>query len=161
MTLQEEIVFEEYFRCYVLGAKHVRIMRYDPRQPHENRYVRAEVPIEPALEERLRAVLDDIKASDGQVITFIDEMHTLVHQLSSAGKFRARAPLPVISDASPVPVAAAHKHERPQRAAHAQIPEARLHLDHLGVKLTKLTKEQADYLGVPLDGPYKPEHYRY
>src|SRR5499426_1805323 len=38
---------------------------------------------------------------------------------------------------------------------------ARLHLDHLGVKLTKLTKEQADYLGVPVEGPYKPEHYRY
>jgi adenosylhomocysteinase len=38
---------------------------------------------------------------------------------------------------------------------------ARLHLDHLGVKLTKLTKEQADYLGVPVEGPYKPDHYRY
>src|SRR5215510_12129934 len=38
---------------------------------------------------------------------------------------------------------------------------ARLHLDHLGVKLTKLTKEQADYIGVPVEGPYKPEHYRY
>jgi len=38
---------------------------------------------------------------------------------------------------------------------------ARLHLDHLGVKLTKLTPEQADYLGVPQDGPYKAEHYRY
>jgi adenosylhomocysteinase len=38
---------------------------------------------------------------------------------------------------------------------------ARLHLDHLGVKLTKLTKEQADYIGVPAEGPYKPEHYRY
>ena len=38
---------------------------------------------------------------------------------------------------------------------------ARLHLDKLGVKLTKLTKEQADYIGVPVDGPYKPEHYRY
>lgn len=38
---------------------------------------------------------------------------------------------------------------------------ARLHLDKLEVKLTKLTKEQADYLGVPVDGPYKPEHYRY
>jgi adenosylhomocysteinase len=38
---------------------------------------------------------------------------------------------------------------------------ARLHLDHIGVKLTKLTKEQADYLGVPVEGPYKPEHYRY
>jgi len=38
---------------------------------------------------------------------------------------------------------------------------ARLHLDHLGVKLTQLTKDQADYIGVPVNGPYKPEHYRY
>ena len=38
---------------------------------------------------------------------------------------------------------------------------ARLHLDKLGVKLTKLTKEQAEYLGIPADGPYKPEFYRY
>src|SRR5882757_4129686 len=38
---------------------------------------------------------------------------------------------------------------------------ARLHLDHLGVKLTKLTKDHADYIGVPVDGPYKPDHYRY
>jgi adenosylhomocysteinase len=38
---------------------------------------------------------------------------------------------------------------------------ARLHLDHIGVKLTKLSQEQADYLGVPVNGPYKPEHYRY
>ncbi len=38
---------------------------------------------------------------------------------------------------------------------------ARLHLAKIGVKLTKLTKEQADYIGVPEEGPYKPEHYRY
>ena len=38
---------------------------------------------------------------------------------------------------------------------------ARLHLGHIGVKLTKLSKEQADYIGVPVEGPYKPEHYRY
>jgi adenosylhomocysteinase len=38
---------------------------------------------------------------------------------------------------------------------------ARLHLERIGVKLTKLTKEQAEYLGVPVEGPYKPEHYRY
>jgi adenosylhomocysteinase len=38
---------------------------------------------------------------------------------------------------------------------------ARLHLDALGVKLTKLTAEQADYIGVPAEGPYKPDHYRY
>ena len=38
---------------------------------------------------------------------------------------------------------------------------ARLHLDHLGVVLTELTDEQADYIGVPKEGPYKPDHYRY
>jgi adenosylhomocysteinase len=38
---------------------------------------------------------------------------------------------------------------------------ARLHLDALGVKLTELSKEQADYIGVPVEGPYKPDHYRY
>ena len=38
---------------------------------------------------------------------------------------------------------------------------ARLHLEQLGVKLTKLTKEQSDYISVPVEGPYKPEHYRY
>ena len=38
---------------------------------------------------------------------------------------------------------------------------ARLHLDALGVRLTTLTKEQADYIGVPVEGPYKPDHYRY
>ena len=38
---------------------------------------------------------------------------------------------------------------------------ARLHLSHLGVKLTELTSKQAEYIGVPVDGPYKPAHYRY
>lgn len=38
---------------------------------------------------------------------------------------------------------------------------ARLHLEQIGVKLTKLTKEQADYIGVPAEGPFKPDHYRY
>jgi adenosylhomocysteinase len=38
---------------------------------------------------------------------------------------------------------------------------ARLHLEKIGVKLTTLSKKQADYLGVPVEGPYKPEHYRY
>jgi len=38
---------------------------------------------------------------------------------------------------------------------------ARLHLEHIGVKLTKLTDDQANYLGIAINGPYKPEHYRY
>jgi adenosylhomocysteinase len=38
---------------------------------------------------------------------------------------------------------------------------ARLHLDKLGVKLTTLTKDQAEYIGVPVEGPFKSAHYRY
>ena len=53
MMLQEEIVFEEYLRCYVIGRRHVHLMRYDPRRPHVERYVRDAAPIPPALAERL------------------------------------------------------------------------------------------------------------
>ncbi|MDX1812772.1 MAG: adenosylhomocysteinase, partial [Gammaproteobacteria bacterium] len=38
---------------------------------------------------------------------------------------------------------------------------ARLHLKKIGVYLTELSQEQADYIGVPVNGPYKPNHYRY
>ena len=38
---------------------------------------------------------------------------------------------------------------------------ARLHLDKLGVKLTTLSQEQADYINVPVEGPFKPDYYRY
>ncbi len=54
MTLQEEIVFDEYFRCYVIGSKDVHLMRYDPREPHHRRYVRDGAPMDSSLTERLR-----------------------------------------------------------------------------------------------------------
>jgi hypothetical protein len=54
MLLQEEIVFEEYYRCYCIGRKHVRIMPYEPRNPHHLRYV-AEFSPSP---ERLRQMED-------------------------------------------------------------------------------------------------------
>ena len=38
---------------------------------------------------------------------------------------------------------------------------ARFHLDKLGVRLTRLNKKQAEYLNIPIEGPYKPDHYRY
>ena len=38
---------------------------------------------------------------------------------------------------------------------------ARLHLGRIGAKLTELSKDQADYINVPVEGPYKPDHYRY
>ena len=46
-------------------------------------------------------------------------------------------------------------------AKHLDEKVARLHLDALGVRLTELTKDQASYIGVPVEGPYKPDSYRY
>jgi glutathione synthase/RimK-type ligase-like ATP-grasp enzyme len=53
MTLQEGIEFDDYFRCYVVGQEKVHIMRYDPRLPHEHRYVRNGPAIAPEMEERV------------------------------------------------------------------------------------------------------------
>ena len=55
MTLQEEIAFQEYFRCYVIGNSYVHLMRYDPKEPHHRRYVRDGTPIDPSLAERIRS----------------------------------------------------------------------------------------------------------
>ena len=54
MMLQEEIVFDEYFRCYCLDRKDVHIMQYDPRQPHHLRYVKEGKPV-------AKKVLDDVR----------------------------------------------------------------------------------------------------
>ena len=54
MLLQEEIVFEEYYRCYCIGGKHVRIMSYEPRNPHHLRYVADFKP----SEEKLKMMTD-------------------------------------------------------------------------------------------------------
>jgi len=58
---------------------------------------------------------------------------------------------------------AQEKHENKVYTLPKKLDEevAMLHLNRLGVKLTTLSKEQADYLGVPVEGPYKPDHYRY
>lgn len=53
MTLQAAVNFDDYFRCYVVGQKHVHIMRYDPKRPHAERYVKDAPPIEDAMRERL------------------------------------------------------------------------------------------------------------
>src|ERR1035437_7857055 len=54
MLLQEEIVFDEYYRCYCIGGKHVRIMSYEPRNPHHLRYVADFTP----SQERLKHMED-------------------------------------------------------------------------------------------------------
>ncbi len=56
MTLQEGIEFEDYYRCYCIGQERVHIMRYDPKQPHELRYVKPNTPPEPKLEKK---IIDD------------------------------------------------------------------------------------------------------
>lgn len=57
MLLQEEIVFTEYYRCYCIGGKHVRIMPYEPRNPHHLRYVADFSPSDNLLQEMKRIVL--------------------------------------------------------------------------------------------------------
>ncbi len=56
MTLQEGIEFKEYVRCYCIGQEKVRVMQYDPLQPHESRYVKQPKPLNPKLEQR---IIDD------------------------------------------------------------------------------------------------------
>ena len=53
MTLQQAIDFDEYFRCYVVGQEKVHVMRYDPRQPHQNRYVKDSPSIEAKKNKRI------------------------------------------------------------------------------------------------------------
>jgi glutathione synthase/RimK-type ligase-like ATP-grasp enzyme len=53
MTLQHGVEFEEYFRCYVIGQEKVHIMRYDPKAPFHERYVKGNPPASPALHERI------------------------------------------------------------------------------------------------------------
>lgn len=57
MLLQEEIVFEEYYRCYCIGGKYVRIMSYEPRNPHHLRYVADFKPSEARLQQMTDIVL--------------------------------------------------------------------------------------------------------
>ena len=54
-----------------------------------------------------------------------------------------------------------HEYRMPGGASILVLSEGRLHLDALGVRLTTLTDEQAAYIGVPVEGPYKLDHYRY
>ncbi len=57
MMLQEEIVFDEYYRCYCIGGKHVRIMPYEPRNPHHLRYVASFTPSAERLQQMEEIVL--------------------------------------------------------------------------------------------------------
>jgi hypothetical protein len=57
MLLQEEIVFKEYYRCYCIGGKYVRIMPYEPRNPHHLRYVADFIPSEERLRQMEQIVL--------------------------------------------------------------------------------------------------------
>ena len=57
MLLQEEIIFEEYYRCYCIGGKHVRIMSYEPRNPHHLRYVADFKPSKERLQQMEEIVL--------------------------------------------------------------------------------------------------------
>ncbi|KAA6430612.1 RimK family alpha-L-glutamate ligase [Rufibacter glacialis] len=54
MMLQEEIIFDDYFRCYCIGGEHVRIMQYEPRNPHHLRYEHGKAPAAKALLDKVK-----------------------------------------------------------------------------------------------------------
>ena len=65
MMLQEEIIFEDYFRCYCLGGKYVRIMQYEPRNPHHLRYQSSQGPASEKLLKTVHNYVIDLCAALG------------------------------------------------------------------------------------------------
>jgi adenosylhomocysteinase len=112
----------------------------------------------------IKPQVDEWRFADGHTIIVLSEGRLLnlgnatghpsfVMSNSFANQVIAQIELHTRTDAYPVGVYRLPK----------QLDEkvARLHLDALGVRLTELTKEQSDYLGIPVEGPYKSDHYRY
>ena len=109
-------------------------------------------------------------APDSRTILGSVSPNTLARWDADTGKVVARVRVPrhgnsfaikYSPDGDLIALAAEEARRRSRQPSQATARQARLHLDRIGVKLTKLTKKQADYLGVPSEGPYKPEHYRY
>ena len=112
----------------------------------------------------IKPQVDEWQFSDGHAIIILSEGRLLnlgnatghpsfVMSNSFTNQVIAQIELFTKADQYPVGV-----HTLPK---HLDEKVARLHLDALGVRLSELTKEQADYIGVPVEGPYKPETYRY
>jgi adenosylhomocysteinase len=112
----------------------------------------------------IKPQVDEWQFSDGHAIIILSEGRLLnlgnatghpsfVMSNSFTNQVIAQIELFTKADEYPVGV-----HTLPK---HLDEKVARLHLDALGVRLTELTKEQAGYIGVPVEGPYKPDHYRY
>jgi adenosylhomocysteinase len=112
----------------------------------------------------IKPQVDEWQFSDGHAIIILSEGRLLnlgnatghpsfVMSNSFTNQVIAQIELFTKADQYPVGV-----HTLPK---HLDEKVARLHLDALGVRLTELSKEQASYIGVPVEGPYKPDHYRY
>ena len=65
MMLQEEIVFDTYFRCYCLGGNNVHIMQYEPRNPHHLRYVQGGMPVEQKLLKKIESLCKKLNQALG------------------------------------------------------------------------------------------------
>ena len=65
MMLQEEIVFDTYFRCYCLGGNNVHIMQYEPRNPHHLRYVQGGMPVEQKLLKKIESLCKKTQSGFG------------------------------------------------------------------------------------------------
>ena len=113
---------------------------------------------------RIKPQVDELQFADGHSVILLSEGRLLnlgnatghpsfVMSCSFSNQVLAQMELHANADDVAVDVITLPKHLDEQ--------VARFHLDAVGAKLTKLTESQADYLDVPVDGPYKPDHYRY
>jgi adenosylhomocysteinase len=107
---------------------------------------------------------DDLEVADLSLASFgRKEVQLAEHEMPGLMAVRSEGRLLNLGNATGHPSFVMSNSERAVYTLPRHLDEkvARLHLDALGVRLTTLTKEQAGYIGVTVDGPYKPEHYRY
>ena len=116
---------------------------------------RVPVPIKPQVDKYTIDGKDVIVLAEGRLVNLGCAMGHPSFVMSNSFTNQVMAQIALWTEGEKYPVGV---HRLPK-----QLDEevARLHLDQLGVKLTKLTKKQAAYLHVPVEGPFKPEHYRY
>ena len=153
----------------VVGVEHLRRMKHNAIVGNvghfDNEIDMAGLAAEPGVRrQNIKPQVDAWQFADGRQILVLSE-----GRLLNLGNATGHPSFVMSSSFSNQVLAQIELHRHPERypvgvrvlPKHLDEEVARLHLDQLGARLTRLTPEQADYLGVPVDGPYKPDEYRY
>ena len=153
----------------VIGVEHLRRMKHNAIVGNvghfDNEIDMAGLAAEPGVrKQNIKPQVDAWRFAGGRQILVLSE-----GRLLNLGNATGHPSFVMSSSFSNQVLAQIELHRHPERypvgvrvlPKHLDEEVARLHLDKLGARLTRLTPEQADYLGVPVDGPYKPDEYRY